>query len=242
MPLKSVIQPCRHWKLKTGGTRGKTDRLDATRIALFAATRPLTQAQQIAQRYFVATQITPELSQCIGQWLKAIYEYSKKPPDFSKGDWYQERIPKLKKDIMQVEEEIIALIQNDESMAKNFNQPTTTEGVSLLHVRIMVVTNRFTSFNNSRKINCFAGLAPLENNSGSISGKTSRLKNKKIEALLINWVNNATMHESELRQYYKRKTAEEKHKMVVLNAIAFKLVHRIFAVVKRTESYVELIH
>ncbi len=37
--------------------------------------------------------------------------------------------------------------------------------------------------------------------------------------------------------YYHRKLAEGKNKMLVLNAIRNKLVHRVFAVVRRGEKY-----
>jgi transposase len=41
----------------------------------------------------------------------------------------------------------------------------------------------------------------------------------------------------ELQDYYQRKVSEGKNKMLVLNAIRNKLIHRIYAVVKRGEKY-----
>jgi hypothetical protein len=50
----------------------------------------------------------------------------------------------------------------------------------------------------------------------------------------------AACHDPELRVYYHRKLVEGKHKGTVLNAVKFKLIERMFAVVKRGSSYVKL--
>ena len=41
----------------------------------------------------------------------------------------------------------------------------------------------------------------------------------------------------ELQDYYQRKVKESKNKMLVLNAVRNKLIHRLYAVVKRGEKY-----
>ena len=41
----------------------------------------------------------------------------------------------------------------------------------------------------------------------------------------------------ELRDYYQRKVKEGKNKMLVLNAVRNKLIHRLYAVVARGENY-----
>ena len=41
----------------------------------------------------------------------------------------------------------------------------------------------------------------------------------------------------ELQIYYKRKVAEGKNKMAVINAVRAKLIARMFAIVKRNQSY-----
>ena len=48
---------------------------------------------------------------------------------------------------------------------------------------------------------------------------------------------NAITFNDELKQYYQQKVAEGKNPMSVLNAVRFKLICRIFSVVKRNESY-----
>jgi hypothetical protein len=41
----------------------------------------------------------------------------------------------------------------------------------------------------------------------------------------------------ELQHYYQRKVAEGKNKMLVLNAVRNKLIHRVCAVVRRGQNY-----
>ena len=48
---------------------------------------------------------------------------------------------------------------------------------------------------------------------------------------------NAITFNDELKTYYQRKLAEGKNPMSVLNAVRFKLICRIFSVIKRNEEY-----
>ena len=41
----------------------------------------------------------------------------------------------------------------------------------------------------------------------------------------------------ELREYYQRKVGEGKNKMLVLNAVRNKLIHRVCSVVQRQQKY-----
>jgi len=48
---------------------------------------------------------------------------------------------------------------------------------------------------------------------------------------------NAITFNEEIKAYYQRKVAEGKNPMSVLNAVRFKLICRIFSVIKRNEEY-----
>ena len=135
------------------------------------------------------------------------------------------------------------LIESDELLKVNYNKITQIKGVgSLIAAHIILYTNNFTSFENPRKFNCFSGLAPFKQSSGSSMNKpakTSRLRNKKLKALLFNGANTAANYDDQMKKYYQRKKLQGKHHNSIINAIACKLVYRIFAVVKRDEPYVE---
>lgn len=108
-------------------------------------------------------------------------------------------------------------------------------------VALILVTNNFTAFDDSRKFASYCGIAPFEHTSGSsIQGKTktSHLANKRIKALLSNCAATAIQFDEELKNYYQRKLREGKPKMVVLNAVRAKLIGRVFATINRGTEYV----
>lgn len=250
--VRYTAVPALEIKNSIGVTRGKTDSIDAARIALYAAThahklKPSKLPSDTLLQLKTMLLYRDQLGNISRQWqnmLKshkvtaAVIDNKTIVKDIAK------QVLQLGKKIKTQEEEILTLIQSQAELAKNYNQVTTVKGVGLVTAsHMLVITNNFTSFNSSRKFNCYAGLAPFAYSSGSsIRGKTktSKLRNRKIKALLMNGANSAALNDPELRKYFKRKTAEGKHKMVVLNAIACKLVYRIFAVVNRTQPYVEL--
>ena len=87
------------------------------------------------------------------------------------------------------------------------------------------------------------GIAPYEYSSGSsVNGKsqTSRLANKKIKILLANGANSAIVHDKELKQYFWRKVEMGKPKMLVINAVKSKMIHRVFAAIKRGSGFVDI--
>jgi len=65
----------------------------------------------------------------------------------------------------------------------------------------------------------------------------SHLANKSIKTLFHLAAISSICFAGELRTFYLRKVNEGKNKMLVLNAIRNKLVHRIFAVVRDGEHY-----
>ncbi|NSW44629.1 MAG: IS110 family transposase, partial [Bacteroidales bacterium] len=94
-----------------------------------------------------------------------------------------------------------------------------------------------------RKFNCYVGIAPFEKKSGtSINGKSkvSNLANKKLKTLLYNGAYAAARYDTEIKTYYTIKISQGKEHNSVINAIACKLVARLFAVIKRQTPYVSI--
>ena len=71
--------------------------------------------------------------------------------------------------------------------------------------------------------------------------KTHYLRDRTLKAILIKAAGSAIQHDPQLKKYYNRKVDQGKHKLTVLNAVANKLVLRIFAVANRDEPFVKLI-
>ena len=66
------------------------------------------------------------------------------------------------------------------------------------------------------------------------------MSDRKMKSLLSMASVSAIQHDGELREYYQRKVAEGKPKMIALNNVRNKLLSRVFAVIKRQTPYVDL--
>ena len=245
--------PALEIKRSIGMTRGKNDKVDAIRIAIYAATNhfKLTPTRLPGEKLLRIKHLLTHR----GQLLKNSQQLQNSRKSFlvaSKSvdlrDLIEDldtKISELKKSISAIEEKIRAEIDSSEDLANTFKKITSVKGVGLMiAVSMMVYTNNFTAFDDPRKFNCFAGLAPFGYSSGSsITGKTrtSSLRNRTMKTLLFNGANTAIMHDHDLKKYYHRKKNEGKKHLTIINAVACKMVARIFAVVKREELYLNLV-
>lgn len=152
----------------------------------------------------------------------------------------------LNKRIKKVELEIENLIKSEESLKKNYKLAMSVGGIGKFTASHMLVyTNNFVSFANSRQFACYSGIAPFEHSSGiSLKGraKISPLANKKMKGLLSIGACSAIQHDNELRNYYNKKIKEGKPPLSVLNVVKNKMVSRVFAVIKRGTPYVNIVN
>jgi hypothetical protein len=73
-----------------------------------------------------------------------------------------------------------------------------------------------------------------------ISNNLSIFSRSIVKANLSNAARSAIKNDPELRLYYDRKAKEGKEHGVIMNAVKFKLITRVFAVVKRRTPFVKL--
>jgi transposase len=146
--------------------------------------------------------------------------------------------------IKEVESDILSLIKSDVDLYRNYQLLISIIGVALVNAaNILLYTSNFTSFKNARSYACYCGVAPFSCQSGTSIHKpssTSKMANQMLKSDLSQAALSACCHDPELHLYYQRRLSEGKVKGVVLNAIKFKLIERMFAVVKRGSAYVKL--
>lgn len=240
-------------KQSSGMTRGKSDVVDAKRIALYAA----TYSHKLIPSSLPGESILKikNMLTCRSQFVKLAtqlknsrksYLVASKISDVSGlVTLIDERLAQLEQDVKKLESAIEMEIKASRSLQENYQKMKTVTGIgNIIAMYLLVHTNNFTSFKNPRKFNCYSGVAPFEHSSGSSytgKTKTSKLRNKTIKTLLFNGANSAAIWDKELKTYYKRKIKEGKAHQSVINAIACKLIYRVFAVVKRDEPYVKLV-
>jgi transposase len=148
----------------------------------------------------------------------------------------------IEKDLKNVEAGIIQIVDNDEDLKQLYKLITSVVGIGFVTaINLIVYTNAFTVLKETRKLACYCGVAPFEYSSGSsIRGKTKvhYMANKKLKCNLHMASLSAIKLDGDLKAYYERKVAEGKNRMSVLNAVKNKLLARVIACVNNNREYV----
>jgi|SRR5688572_4699448 len=147
----------------------------------------------------------------------------------------------LAKQIKTIDKSLKECLQQDDELQHKAKLIQSVPGIGQQTASYLLIVSRgMQSFATAREFACYSGCAPFAHTSGtSIRGKTKVhfIANKKMKMLLHMAAMNAITFNDELKIYYQRKIAEGKNPMSVLNAVRFKLICRIFSVIKRNEEY-----
>ncbi|RAJ89096.1 transposase [Larkinella arboricola] len=232
-----------------GLQRGKSDQIDAQRIAEYAfrfrdrlrlwqpprqLLQDLTSLSALRQRLLL---VRSQLQQPINE--QAGFSDPKRQKQLVKN--CQASLKAINADLENVDQQITQLIQDDDQLKELFALMTSIPGIGMATAtEVILATDEFNAITDPKKLACHAGVAPFEYRSGtSIRGKTrvSQHARKRLKSLFHLAAMSAIRAKGELQDYYRRKVAEGKNKMLVLNAIRNKLIHRIYAVIRRGEKY-----
>ena len=147
--------------------------------------------------------------------------------------------------VKKVEEQMMAVLCTDPDVKRNFDLVSSVKGIGLINaINTVVYTNNFKAFETPRRYACYIGVAPFDHTSGtSVKGRTqvSKICRTQQKAELSMAARSAVIHDPGLKRYYQRKMKEKGGGKdvhgVVLNAVKFKLILRMFAVVKSGQPY-----
>ncbi len=146
-------------------------------------------------------------------------------------------------DLKKIEVKIMECLKEDASLHHVFSLITSVVGIGFVTaVNLIIHTQGFNIMCDSRKLACYCGVAPFPYQSGiSIKGKTkvSHMANKRLKTNLHLAALTAIKYDPEIKIYYERKVLEGKHKMSIINAVRFKLLARVVAVVNNDKEYVK---
>ena len=239
-------------KRSLGVIRGKNDKVDAARIAEYGwlrkeqlkAEEPCSEnIVRLKSLLSLRSKMVRERSgyMCRLKEVRTAGEYGKSDPIIC---MHCRLIANLTKEIKIVEKQIQELINSDIELKQTSELIRSIKGVGqIVAAHMICYTSNFKRFNQARKFNCYAGLAPFKYESGtSIRGKArvSHLANKEAKTLLNLAASCAIRCDKELKKYYQKRVAEGMKKMSCLNIIRSKIVARIFAVAKRKTPFVDL--
>ena len=154
---------------------------------------------------------------------------------------HKRRRKELERDIREIEEEIEELIKACPSIKENYDLLLSIPGIAFVNATaIIVATENFNKFTDASKYACHIGVAPFPHSSGtSVRGKTrtSFYGNKTLKAVITQAARSVVQYDVELKAYYERKAGQGKEHGVIMNAIKYKLVARMFSIVRRKEMY-----
>lgn len=243
-----VVDP-KHIKRSIGLVRGKNDKVDAKRIAIFVERNnqdlhiwePLSES--IYSLKILLTERRAEVDRI--KSLKQRIEGLKQQKSISSVQKLITRnkneIQRTKKRVLEIEKLIKEEIAKDTSLKNEINRIKTVPGIGDVTAWLIAVkTHGFKRLLNPRKLACFAGVVPFEQQSGS-SLKTKPRVSKMADCALKSVLQMAAMRavrmNNNLQDYYHRKIEEGKNKMSVLNAVRNKLIHIAMALIKNKTYY-----
>ncbi|HEX8676012.1 MAG TPA: transposase [Segetibacter sp.] len=230
--------------------RGKNDKIDARDIARFALRyadelKPHRLPAQLLRRlkmFFSYRDRLVKAKMLISVPAKEAKEYAGADSKEVRSDSnslvqvIQSRIDKVEKLMLQV-------INSDDQTAQYYKLIVSVPGFGLVTASyLLIITQSFTTLQTSRKAANFGGTAPHPHKSGtSIRGKTrvSPVADKKLKTLLSNGTSSRLQYDLETQQYFARMLQRGKDENLVKNNIKNKMLHTVYAVVKRGTPYIK---
>jgi len=233
-----------------GLLRGKNDEIDAIRIAHYAhknhESLELYKAPPVVlEKVRTLLTIRDKVVQFNADIQKHPNELNKFDPELAKvaNSSIKTLLKQLKEQVKKLEDKIALLISEDQKLSRTIALTTSVPGIGrITALQIAICTNLFTRCENPKQLACYSGVVPFEQSSGTSLNKRPRvhhMANKKIKKLLHMAAMSAITHDEEIRQYYLRKVEEGKSKMLVINNVRNKLIHRVYAVNKRNKPYIK---
>lgn len=231
-----------------GIQRGKNDKIDAERIARYALKNQeealLYQApKKVLEKIRALLALREKLVVFRASLLKNVKEMKFFDTEISKlNEKHQKNTVKaLDADIKKIEKQLDAFITEDKSIEKIYAQITSVPGVGKITALLLICfTHEFTLFETPRELACYCGVVPFEYTSGKsvrAKPKVHFMANKQLKKQLHMCALSSIAHDSEMKVYFNRKVEEGKNKMLVLNNIRNKIIHRICACVRENKIY-----
>jgi len=237
-------------KNSLGITRGKNDKVDSFRIAQYGEEKhkSLLPQKPVNPVIIKLKELLSFRKRLVRE--NAGYKTSIKEREHMYGENKKDVIlktlnAKLKsnqKFIEAIETELMNIVLQDEKINLNYRLITSIKGIGKINALMTIAyTENFTSFSNPRSYAVYVGVVPFDHTSGtSIRGRkrVSHIANKELKQELNQAARSAMEWDKEMKSYGDRMMKRKCYK-IVLNNIKFKLILRMFAVVRNGEMYVD---
>jgi transposase len=237
-------------KQSMGMVRGKSDKADSFRIGQYGEEKRnrLTPSKPLDDNILKLKQLLSFRKRLVrdNAGLKSTEKERKHMYPVKQSDTIigicKAKIKANEKFTHRVEQEIRELIKSNEAMWQNYRIITSIKGIGEVNGWMTIAhTENFTSFPDARTYGVYVGVIPFGHTSGtSIKGskRVSHLAKKELKSELTQAAKAAVAHDQEMYAYAERKLKSKDYGLV-LNNVKFKLILRMFSLVKRGEMYVE---
>lgn len=249
--VQFTLVPGLEIKRSLGIARGKNDKVDATKIALYGyRLRDEIEPTKLPSKDLMILKnlltLRDRLVKQRAGFKTSLNEQKRilsKIENKTLLETQHKMIKYLTKQIDNIEKEIEDIVKKNEQLNQIYELITSIKGIGTQTALYMIVyTDAFTKFDTWRKFASYCGIAPFPNSSGtSIRGrmKVNHLAQKKVKSLLDLCAKSAIQFNSEMKKYYQQRIEKGKNKMSTINIIRNKMLSRIFAVVERKTPYVD---
>jgi transposase len=249
--IDTWIEHAAQIKKSTALARGKNDKVDSHRIAVYATKnldrlrlwKPVNATLEKIRHLASLRDRLVETKKRLATPIKEFEDVGNLAMAKLLTKSIKSSLNAIDKDLKNVESKIIDIINEDENIKFLYKLITSVVGIGFVTaINLIVHTNGFTILKDTQKLACYCGVAPFEYSSGSsIRGRTKvhYMANKKLKCNLHMASLTAVKLDGDLKAYYERKVGEGKSKMSVLNAVKNKLLARVIAVVNKQELYVK---
>jgi transposase len=246
-----TLQNALHIKKSLGLVRGKSDIVDSFRLADFCYEKRATIKESVkpSQSIIQLKNLFTERRKLVGS--KAQYKQIRSEIAIHQGKGFVKRkdllIKELQRAIDEIEEEMMEIIKSDPEIYRNFIMLISIIGIGMVNaVGTIIYTNNFHNFSDPRAYACYIGIAPFPHSSGTSIHKrksVSKMGRLQLKADLSQAARSAILYDPQMKAYFKRKfngkKGAESNYGIVLNAVKFKLVCRIFSVIRRLSVYIK---
>lgn len=235
---------------RSGGlVRGKSDRVDAERIARYGVeksdvltckAKPDPALERLQRLHATRERLVRHRAslKCAVTEYRSVLE----PSDLIL-QAQQTLISSFTQQIKRIEAEIQKVVEGVPSLKQTCHLLQSITGVGpVVAVAALIKTGNFTLFATARKFACYCGVAPFEHTSGkTVRGKTrvSPLADKDMKTLLDLSARSAIVHDEELKAFYRRRLRMGKSKRSTINIVRNKIIYRMFAVIKRQTPFIK---
>ncbi|MPQ49306.1 IS110 family transposase [Marinifilum sp. N1E240] len=244
--LKIALVPGYNIKHSLGLVKGKTDKVDASRIREYAErfNDKLVFKEYDSEEMFELKSLHALRSQLIKArklLLAGGHSRTKTPMQSIAVKHHMDMaLISLNKQIKEVDFEMETIIRSHEELNDNFVLATSVLGIGpVIGIDLIIKTGNFKTIDTARKASSYAGVCPFPNKSGKMVGKskTSPFADRKLKSLLYMGAKSALKSSKEYKLYYQKKKLEGKAYFLIMNNISNKMLRTVYSVVKSKVPY-----